>query len=788
MMAESDETPTASTGHDIPDATEAAPAPAADVVDGVVAVEPVSTGTPAEDVTQGEELPASTQAGAPEIADLDTSLVHAEEKPLPEDVAPAALPAEDVLPATAEKDPQAPVVATAAEAEGASNDLSLVAAEEGDSAAAPTAVTFEQPMVDTREDAYADLVAEAAASAAEVDAPGALMAVDIPAESTTSSTEQGGVVDVAQDASVCDATIADDEPTQPGSSLEDNPLPVLDDEVPPPVLDRASSSATAETPAMADVPADDEVAAMDAPGSVEDAAAAASMVEEAGSGDEAPEYEEAPDAGCAGGEEESEAATAVPMDEAVVPTDAVPPTEAEASSSVAAAEEADEVDDVHHATEPTGIPMSTTDEAAAETVGSVAALVADLEGSSPSAIDEEAPAPGLDESSPSTTDEPAASSPVDTSAVDIPSTTGMASEDSPAHVEGTPAPVPTITEATSVVVDEVPEVERIDEAAATVEVTGIEDMVEDIDGTPVGAVTADEGPTQPSSVAAKDGPGGSGDELLATEVDDTPASAPGQVDDTQGASLVAESDETPTASTGHDIPDATEAAPAPAADVVDGVVAVEPVSTGTPAEDVTQGEELPASAKAGAPEIADLDTSLVHAEEEPLPEDAAPAALPAEDELPATAEKDPQAPVVAAALEAEGGSNDLSLVAAEEGDPSATPTAVTPEQPMVDSREDAPADPVAEAAASAAEVDVPGALMAVDIPAESTTSSAEQGGVVDVAQDASVCDAMIADDEPTQPGSSLEDNPLPVGGDGRTWVCGRCSSCGTDGRRGGVGR
>ncbi|CAM9575193.1 unnamed protein product, partial [Pylaiella littoralis] len=241
-----------------------------DVVDGVVAVESVSTGTPAEDVTQGEELPASAKAGAPEIADLDTSLVHAEEEPLPEDAAPAALPAEDVLPVTAEKDPQAPVVAAAAEAEGGSNDLSLVAAEEGDPAATPTAVTPEQPMVDSREDALVDPVAEAAASAAEVDVPGTVMAVDIPAESTSASAEQGGVVDVAQDASVCDAMVAD-------------------------------------------------------------AAAAASTVEEAGSGDEAPEYEEAPDAGCTGGEEDSEAATDVPMDEAVVPTDAVPPTEAEAS-------------------------------------------------------------------------------------------------------------------------------------------------------------------------------------------------------------------------------------------------------------------------------------------------------------------------------------------------------------------------------------------------------------------------------------------------------------------------
>ncbi|CAM9575238.1 unnamed protein product, partial [Pylaiella littoralis] len=171
------------------------------------------------------------------------------------------------------------------------DDSDAVSLEEAPAVAEPMvegteseAVRPEQPSVITSEDASADPVAEAAASAAEMDAPDVAMAV------------------------------------------------------PPPVLDRASSSATAETPAMADVPAD-EVAAMDAPGSVEGEAAVAPTVEEAGSGDEAPEYEEAPDAGCAGGSEDSEAATDVPMDEAVVPTDAVPPSEAEASAPVAAAQE-----------------------------------------------------------------------------------------------------------------------------------------------------------------------------------------------------------------------------------------------------------------------------------------------------------------------------------------------------------------------------------------------------------------------------------------------------------------
>lgn len=285
-----------------------------------------------------------------------------------------------------------------------------------------------------------------------------------------------------------------------------------------------------------------------------------------------------------------------------------------------------------------------------------------------------------------------------------------------------------------------------------------------LDGTSIGAVTADEALTQPVSVAAKEESEGLDDEPFSAEVDGSSAPAPVQTDeplaDTQGISLAADSDGMP------------------AADMLDGAVAEASVRTGTTtAEDVALGEDLP-SITASASEIAAQDPASESAEEVPLPVVVVEvgdesAALAAEDVVSATTEKVPQAPGVATAVEARAGCNNVPPAATSEDGPTATPVALSPEQPLVDTAGDVSADPVSEAATLAvAEVDAPGVATTVDILTESTiSSSAEKGGVVDVvALDASVSDDVVdADQKPMQPGSvvaamvaSLDDDPLLV--------------------------
>lgn len=103
-------------------------------------------------------------------------------------------------------------------------------------------------------------------------------------------------------------------------------------------------------------------------------------------------------------------------------------------------------------------------------VGSVAALVSDLEDNSSSALNEEASVPGLEEPPQLATSESVpATAFAEVSEAAVSPVHEMASVDTPEASEDTAAAAPTAElEATKAVVEEVPEAEKMDQAAATV--------------------------------------------------------------------------------------------------------------------------------------------------------------------------------------------------------------------------------------------------------------------------------------------------------------------------------
>lgn len=130
------------------------------------------------------------------------------------------------------------------------------------------------------------------------------------------------------------------------------------------------------------------------------------------------------------------------------------------------------------ATGHTGGELSVASVATPVTVGSVAALIADVENSSASALQEEASAPGLEEPLQSAACESVAAAFVHASEAAAPSVNKMVSADTLEALEDTAAAAPIVLEKTKTVVSEVPEVERMGQGKATVKDADIGDTVE----------------------------------------------------------------------------------------------------------------------------------------------------------------------------------------------------------------------------------------------------------------------------------------------------------------------
>lgn len=176
-----------------------------------------------------------------------------------------------------------------------------------------------------------------------------------------------------------------------------------------------------------------------------------------------------------------------------VPINAVPESKPELSGYVSPDDGLDLAADVLDGTEHNEVAPATTDEATGGTagelsaaavampvaVGSVAALVSGLEDGSPLATDEEASALGLGGPPQSAAYEsiPTAAS-VQVSEAAAPPVHEMASADTPEALEETAAAAPTELEATTAIIEEGPEEERMDQVAATVEEASMKDTVE----------------------------------------------------------------------------------------------------------------------------------------------------------------------------------------------------------------------------------------------------------------------------------------------------------------------